>query len=211
MAVTITHTVQLPAESVVHVGTPDYWNGNIASMTVPSGTVVGNLQPSDGPAEEITSSGLTAWLDVFTDTVQGVVPASGGGTTNFLRADGTWAAAGGGSGASATTVEIDLGSAKFSGKFTITDAAITSSSKVLCWQAPGPYTGKGTLADEAEMQPVQVISVEPGSGSAVVKWQTPPTIVVAPVIRRLAPNTGSGTLANSGTNRDILRHLEGSV
>lgn len=98
MAVTITHTVQLPAESVVHVGTPDYWNGNVAEMTVPSGTVVGNLQPSDGPAEEISSASLTEWLEVFTDTVQGVVPASGGGTTNFLRADGTWAAAGGGGG-----------------------------------------------------------------------------------------------------------------
>lgn len=30
-------------------------------------------------------------IDLFTDTVLGVVPASGGGTTNFLRADGTWA------------------------------------------------------------------------------------------------------------------------
>lgn len=33
----------------------------------------------------------------FTSTAPGTVPASGGGTTNFLRADGTWAAAGGGS------------------------------------------------------------------------------------------------------------------
>lgn len=81
----------------------------------------------------------------------------------------------GGGGGSATTVEVNLGStAVFSGKFTITDAAISSSSKVLCWQAPGPYTSKGTRADEAEMQPVSVIATESGSGSAVVKWQTPP-------------------------------------
>ena len=34
----------------------------------------------------------------FTSTLNGLVPASGGGTTNFLRADGTWATpAGGGS------------------------------------------------------------------------------------------------------------------
>lgn len=32
------------------------------------------------------------FLDTFTSTNQGVVPASGGGTTNFLRADGTFAA-----------------------------------------------------------------------------------------------------------------------
>lgn len=105
MAVTITHTVQLAADSCVHVGTPAYWNGNIAEMTVPSGTIVGNLQPSDGPAEEITSADLTAWLDVFTDTVQGVVPASGGGTSNFLRADGTWAAPGG-SGGGLTAAQV---------------------------------------------------------------------------------------------------------
>jgi len=91
------------------------------------------------------------------------------------------AGAPGGGGGSATTVETDIGSTpKAQGKFTITDAGIAPTSKVLCWQAPGPYTGKGTRADEAEMQPVSVIAVEPGSGSAVVKWQTPPMIILRP-------------------------------
>jgi hypothetical protein len=84
-----------------------------------------------------------------------------------------------GSGATATTVEQDLGATpKWRGKFTITDAAISATSKVQCWQAPGPYTGKGTLADEAEMQPVQVIAVAPATGSAVVYWQTPPMVAM---------------------------------
>lgn len=88
-----------------------------------------------------------------------------------------------GGGGTATTIEVDLGSKPvFRGKFTITDAAISGTSKVLCWQAPGPYTGKGTRADEAEMQPVQVIAVEPAAGSAVVKWQTPPTIAASQVV-----------------------------
>jgi hypothetical protein len=34
-------------------------------------------------------------LPLFTSVSNGIVPLSGGGTTNFLRADGTWAAAGG--------------------------------------------------------------------------------------------------------------------
>lgn len=34
---------------------------------------------------------LTAFLNVFTDTLQGLVPASGGGTAKFLRADHTFA------------------------------------------------------------------------------------------------------------------------
>jgi hypothetical protein len=79
----------------------------------------------------------------------------------------------GGGGGSATTVEVNTGSAAiWQGKFTITDGTITSSSKVLCWQAPGPYTGKGTMADEAEMAPVEVLAVEPATGTAVVKWRS---------------------------------------
>jgi hypothetical protein len=83
----------------------------------------------------------------------------------------------GGGGGSATTIEQNLGStATWRGKFTITDAAIIATSKILAWQASGPYTGKGTMADEAELQPVSVIAVEPGTGSAVLKWQTPPML-----------------------------------
>lgn len=80
----------------------------------------------------------------------------------------------GGGGATATTVETNIATANWQGRFTITDAAISASSKVLCWQAPGPYTGKGTRADEAAMQPVNVVAVAPASGSAVVYWETPP-------------------------------------
>ena len=34
---------------------------------------------------------LTAFLNLFSSTLQGLVPASAGGTQNFMRADGTWA------------------------------------------------------------------------------------------------------------------------
>lgn len=46
--------------------------------------------------------------DVFTDVAAGVVPASGGGTTNFLRADGTFAAPGGGGTPGGATTEVQL-------------------------------------------------------------------------------------------------------
>jgi hypothetical protein len=39
-----------------------------------------------------TAAQATAALNLFSSTLQGLVSASGGGTTNFLRADGTWAA-----------------------------------------------------------------------------------------------------------------------
>lgn len=80
-----------------------------------------------------------------------------------------------------TTVEVDLGSALiFQGSFLITDGSIVTTSKVLCWQAPGPYTGKGTRADEAAMQPVNVVAVEPLAGSARVRWETPPCYTQQP-------------------------------
>ena len=43
-----------------------------------------------------SDTGTDATLTAFNSTQAGLAPASGGGTTNFLRADGTWAAAGGG-------------------------------------------------------------------------------------------------------------------
>ena len=86
----------------------------------------------------------------------------------------------GASGSSATTVEVALGALATRGKFTITNAAIGAASKVLCWQAPGPYTNKGTRADEAELAPVTVLSTEPAVGSAVVKWSAKNHVVVSP-------------------------------
>jgi hypothetical protein len=42
-------------------------------------------------ALSIAITALTAALNQFTSSLQGLVPASGGGTANFLRADGSWA------------------------------------------------------------------------------------------------------------------------
>jgi hypothetical protein len=79
-----------------------------------------------------------------------------------------------GAGGNATTVEVDLGATPtFRGTFTITDGTIDATKKVLVWQAPGPYTGKGTNADEASMQAVSILAVVPAAGSALAYWQTP--------------------------------------
>ncbi len=46
---------------------------------------------SFGPFATANATTATAALNVFTSTLQGVAPASGGGTANFLRADSTFA------------------------------------------------------------------------------------------------------------------------
>ena len=45
-------------------------------------------------------------VETFNDTTEGVVPASGGGATNFLRADGTWTTPPGGGGSGLTFQEV---------------------------------------------------------------------------------------------------------
>ena len=47
-----------------------------------------------------TEADQTAYLTEFTSTDKGLAPASGGGTTKYLRADGTWATPPGGGGGS---------------------------------------------------------------------------------------------------------------
>ena len=102
-------------------------------------------------------------------------------TSNGAGAQPTWNVGGGGGGASATTVEVNVATTpKTGGKFTITDAAIGASSKVLVWQAPGPYTGKGTRADEAQLAPVKVSAVSPAAGSAVVYWEAEGHVATVP-------------------------------
>lgn len=87
-----------------------------------------------------------------------------------------------GSGAAATVVEVNLGATPVTqGSFTITDAAISASSKVLIWQAPGPYTGKGTRADEAEMDEFPKMTVVPAAGSASVRWSSKLGLVGIPL------------------------------
>jgi hypothetical protein len=99
----------------------------------------------------------------------------GSGTANsttYLRGDQTWASVAGG--ATVTVYEANLGgigSESWRGRFTIVDAAISGTSKVMIQQAPGPYTNKGTLADEVEMDPIWCVAY-PGAGSCVVYWRT---------------------------------------
>lgn len=66
---------------------------NVATQTIKGRTTAGTGDP-----EDLTAAQATAILNTFTDVAKGLVPASGGGTTNFLRADGVFAAPSGGGG-----------------------------------------------------------------------------------------------------------------
>lgn len=73
---------------------------NAKLANVATSTIKGRVTAGSGDPEDLTGTQATTLLDTFTSSLKGLAPASGGGTTNFLRADGTWAApAGGGGGA----------------------------------------------------------------------------------------------------------------
>lgn len=75
------------------------------------------------------------------------------------------------------SVEKDLGTAKTAGSFQITGLSGLSVGKpVLINQAVGPYTGKGNLADEAEMDHVSV-SASVTSTSVITAYWNSPTFV----------------------------------
>jgi hypothetical protein len=59
--------------------------------SIASDTILGNITGSSATPTALTGANVNTILPVFTSSLNGLAPASGGGTTNFLRADGTWA------------------------------------------------------------------------------------------------------------------------
>jgi len=64
-------------------------NAKLANMV--QATVKGRaVAAGTGDPADLTQAQLTALINAFTAALSGAVPASGGGTANFLRADGNW-------------------------------------------------------------------------------------------------------------------------
>jgi len=102
-----------------------------------------------------TSGNISVTPNVFTSTTAGVVPASGGGTTNFLRADGTWtttpgtvtSVSGSGSGISVspTTGAVVVSNTGVVSFNTRTGAVTLSSSDVTTALGFTPISGNQTI------------------------------------------------------------------
>lgn len=77
-----------------------FTSGDFPAGTVPltgmatqaAHTFVANNTAGVASPTAISATAATAELDLFTSTLKGLTPLSGGGTVNFLRADGTWTA-----------------------------------------------------------------------------------------------------------------------
>jgi hypothetical protein len=126
-------------------------------VNIATSRFIGRITGGSGDPEELTGTQATSLLDVFTAFAKGLVPISPGGSTQYLRADGTFAVPT--ASVALKTVEVSLGAApvaRRSGKFQIAVAGLTAGKPVYIQQANGPYTGKGTREDEAEMDQLRV-------------------------------------------------------
>lgn len=101
-----------------------------APVSPPSGTGFRYMTAGTEDAAAKTPTAATALLNVFTALLQGMVPASGGGTSNFLRADGTWTAPT--ASLAITETELNFGTSPVaSAHFTVTDASVSGTSKIM--------------------------------------------------------------------------------
>jgi len=89
-------------------------------------TIKGNNGAGTANAADLTAAQVNAILPVFTSSLNGLAPLSGGGSTNYLRADGTWAVPPGATSGTVTSVAVSGGT-----------TGLTTSG--------GPVTTSGTI------------------------------------------------------------------
>jgi len=117
---------------------------------------IGRVTAATGVPEALTGTQATTLLDTFTSALKGLAPASGGGTTNFLRADGTWAAPPGSSVTPAALTKTDDTNVTLTLGGTPATALLQATSVTVGWT--------GTLA-----------SSRGGTGNGFTKFSGPAT------------------------------------
>jgi hypothetical protein len=93
-------------------------NPSYALAAVSDLTVLGNVSGGTAAPVPLSKTQLTTLINVFTSALPGAVPLSGGGTANFLRADGTWAAPASGGTPGGSSGQIQYNNAGAFGGFT---------------------------------------------------------------------------------------------
>lgn len=140
---------------------------------LPANTVIGNNTGSPAAPIALTRAQLTAMINQFSSSLSGVVPASGGGTANFLRADGNW------------TQPTGTGTVSSASQYSIPYYSDSPSGTTLSGLAPqttnGIYFLRANVTASAAVAPDWIGST--GTGNVVLA--TSPTLIT--------PNIGAAT------------------
>ena len=178
---------------------------SLAKMAqVASGTFLGRVTASTGNVEALTGTQATTLLDTFTTSLKGLVPASGGGTTNFLRADGTWAApAGGGGGGSpggtANQVQYNDGAGGFAGAGNV--EIDTGNLKLVSTSDPAAPTG-GIVSYSKSVAGRHLPKIIGPAGIDTIMQvglHGNSVVMIAPTSGTTAPTIWGGTLTTAAT------------
>jgi hypothetical protein len=145
-------------------------NAKMANMAANS--IKGNNTGSAATPIDLTGTQTTAMLDTVTTSLKGLAPASGGGTTNFLRADLTWAAPT--AAAALTSINTMTGPAITIAAGTGISIANASNTVTVTNTASAPstpttqvfLTGSGTYTTPANVRWLEVTVIGGGAGGA---------------------------------------------
>lgn len=114
--------------TTMNVDTDSVGNTKLANMA--DSTIKGRAAGAGaGDPTDLSSTQATAILDVFTSALKGLTPASGGGTANYLRADGTWAAPTAAVNVTAATLALGA-TAKTEHRIAVVDGLVSGTSKI---------------------------------------------------------------------------------
>jgi Protein of unknown function (DUF2793) len=144
-----------PANGLVTLSNNSVTNAALADM--PAARFKGRTSAGTGDPEDLTAAEVTALLNPFTAALKGVVPASGGGASAFLRADGAWSVPAGGAGLTISQVTLDFGASPVWSKSF--DAALSGAAigqKIMV--SPSAAMPGALSSDELEMDGLTAFS-----------------------------------------------------
>lgn len=207
--------------------TMSFWNGT-TWIALAAGTDVTSVTASGTYAAALTISPSTGAVqiqpNIFTSSAAGVVPLSGGGTANFLRADGTWAAPPSSGGSVTSVAAAVVTNAASSPALVITGSPITTSGTLTFNISPelngiaalsnlGLFkrTGVGTYAAATSSDIVSALGYTPYNATNPAGYLTPSsTITLTGNVTGSGPTTGvATTIANNVVTNAKLAQAAG--
>ena len=168
-------------------------------------TLKGNDGGSLANAADLTATQVTAMLNPFTSSLQGLAPSSGGGTSNFLRADGTWVVPPGTGVPTARTLTMTAPMTCDGGGSCDLCANRTIATPVFAGSAAGlvPPSSGGTTAFLRADGTYAVPAGTGGSGTVTGVFGTSGQVTVTPsspnpIVSLVAKGAGAGAYGGSG-------------